>query len=258
MKQNIWVIVIVLALAGGIVWLVANQRNDNEALPQEEKQAQPGEEAQNENLIAQAIYVCDGGKTVNAVFYQGESAAVEPGQMPQPSGSVKVNLNDGRSFDLPQTISASGARYANEDESFIFWNKGDSVMILEEGEERGYTNCASLAANNQEQSIEIISPNGGEKWIKGKKVEISWEAPETIESVNIRLMVADGGEGQSFNAAIAAGVANTGNYEWTVQELYAEVWGINDLPASDKYMLVVEDAQNNSIYDATDSAFAIE
>ena len=34
---------------------------------------------------------------------------------------------------LPQTISASGARYANEDESFIFWNKGNTAFMEQNG-----------------------------------------------------------------------------------------------------------------------------
>ncbi len=34
---------------------------------------------------------------------------------------------------LPQTISADGARYANEDESIVLWNKGDSIFITQNG-----------------------------------------------------------------------------------------------------------------------------
>jgi hypothetical protein len=38
---------------------------------------------------------------------------------------VELMLSDGRSLSLPQVMSASGARYANKDESFVFWNKGN-------------------------------------------------------------------------------------------------------------------------------------
>lgn len=34
---------------------------------------------------------------------------------------------------LPQAMSASGARYANADETIVFWNKGDSVFITQNG-----------------------------------------------------------------------------------------------------------------------------
>jgi membrane-bound inhibitor of C-type lysozyme len=32
---------------------------------------------------------------------------------------------------LPQTMSGSGARYANAGETFVFWNKGDTAFITE-------------------------------------------------------------------------------------------------------------------------------
>lgn len=246
-----------MIFVGAIIWY-ANEQQRETMPPEIQPQDQTQTWIQDENLIAQAAYVCDGGKTIAAAFYEGEQIAAAPGEMPVPSGSVRIILSDGRNYDLPQAISASGARYANDDESFVFWDKGGNAMVLENGEQKDFTGCAVAPADGEGQNIKVISPNGGEEWSKGQKVEILWQASEITKSVNIRLMVADDGEGQSFNAAIATGVDNTGTYEWTVRELYAEVLGINDLPASDKYTLVVEDAQNNSIYDAGDAPFAIE
>ncbi len=61
------------------------------------------------------VFVCDENKSVHAVFYDR---------------GVKVGFpNEPESF-LLQTISASGARYANLDESLVFWNKGDGVTVL--------------------------------------------------------------------------------------------------------------------------------
>lgn len=92
--------------------------------------------------IAQATYLCNGeGKTVQAAFYKGQEYPVQPGEMPIPSGSVKIVLSNGRNFDLPQTISADGGRYANPDESFIFWDKGNTALVLENGVEKNYKNC---------------------------------------------------------------------------------------------------------------------
>lgn len=75
-----------------------------------------------------ASFACDGGKTIQAVFQNEEPRTVD------------LALGDGRMFSLPQALSASGARYTNEDESFVFWNKGDTAFILE-NEEETYTNC---------------------------------------------------------------------------------------------------------------------
>jgi membrane-bound inhibitor of C-type lysozyme len=70
--------------------------------------------------IATAIYRCDGDKGIDATYYPD---------------SVELTLTDGRSLELPQVISGSGARYANGDESFVFWNKGDTAFITEGSDE---------------------------------------------------------------------------------------------------------------------------
>jgi membrane-bound inhibitor of C-type lysozyme len=69
-----------------------------------------------ETPIATAIYKCEGNKGIDATYFPD---------------SVELTLTDGRSMKLPQVISGSGARYANADESFVFWNKGDTAFITE-------------------------------------------------------------------------------------------------------------------------------
>ena len=205
-------------------------------------------------LITQVTYICNGDKTIEAAFYKGETKPVEPGEMPIPSGSVKIVLSDGRSFDLPQTISADGGRYANNDESFVFWSKGDSATILENNIEKDYKGCIVLP----KEGIIVISPNGGETWTKGQKVQISWSAAKEIKFVNIRLSISGNEDSQNFNAAIVSNIPNTGKYEWTVQNLYAEAWGITTLPLSDKYLLTIEDSEHNDVYDVSDVVFSIK
>jgi membrane-bound inhibitor of C-type lysozyme len=51
-----------------------------------------------------------------------------------------LGLSDGRAMVLPQAISASGARYASRNESFVFWNKGRSALVEEAGRQT-YTGC---------------------------------------------------------------------------------------------------------------------
>lgn len=68
-----------------------------------------------------AAFKCDGSKAVTATFYPGVDKYVD------------LSLSDGRKLSVPRAISASGARYANADESFVFWNKGDTAFITENG-----------------------------------------------------------------------------------------------------------------------------
>jgi membrane-bound inhibitor of C-type lysozyme len=81
-----------------------------------------------EQQPVRASFVCDGGKTIGASFIAGTPARAE------------LQLSDGRRLMLPQAISASGARYANADESVVFWNKGRTAFI-DEGGRQTYSEC---------------------------------------------------------------------------------------------------------------------
>ena len=120
-------------LAGAGIWYANNKVNKSPSL------------LPSPSPIAQVIYICNGDKTIDAAFYKGEPKPVEPGEPPIPSGSVKIVLSDGRNFDLPQTISADGGRYANSDESFVFWSKGNGALVLENNVEKSYIGCIVLA-----------------------------------------------------------------------------------------------------------------
>jgi hypothetical protein len=79
-----------------------------------------------------ALFRCEAGRTVQAVFSNGTTP------------SVSLLLSDGRRLVLPQTRSGSGARYANADESIVFWNKGDTAFI-DETSQPGYRGCRSAS-----------------------------------------------------------------------------------------------------------------
>ena len=66
--------------------------------------------------IARANYTCADNKVIYAEFYKN---------------FVHLEFGKQKTLYLPQTISASGARYANLDESIIFWNKGNTAFITE-------------------------------------------------------------------------------------------------------------------------------
>lgn len=91
----------------------------------------------------QILYNCKNSKTIVATYRMGTPTETQPGEMPKPNGSVDALLSDGRVLSLPQTISASGVRYANADESIIFWNKGNGAFILENNKET-FSDCISV------------------------------------------------------------------------------------------------------------------
>ena len=81
--------------------------------------------------IATAKYVCDDDKWVEASYFPDK---------------VDLVLSDGRTLSVPQAMSGSGARYANADESFVFWNTGDDAFITEgDPDKPTFANCTDEA-----------------------------------------------------------------------------------------------------------------
>lgn len=104
--------------------------------------------------IAVVSYLCDGGKSIRAAYYNGTSKPpATPGGPPIPGGRVEVVLSDGRSLELAQTVSASGIRYSNGDpavsggESFVFWSKGNGALVLEHNKEQSYIGCVKVVSD---------------------------------------------------------------------------------------------------------------
>jgi membrane-bound inhibitor of C-type lysozyme len=140
MKNWIIGIVIIVLIALGAWWIWgrdAAQPSTQTTGTADQTIAQP------RTAIASATYACDKGKTITATFFSGpEAPEVQPGQPPQPTGSADVSLDGGASMTLAQTISADGVRYANSDESFVFWNKGNEALVMRNNSmDLDYTNC---------------------------------------------------------------------------------------------------------------------
>ena len=81
----------------------------------------PWEEYCTATIPKTAIFNCDEQKNITAKFYIGDDKYVD------------LTLSDGRKLSVPHAMSASGARYANADESFVFWNKGNTAFVTENG-----------------------------------------------------------------------------------------------------------------------------
>lgn len=100
-------------------------------------------------LLNETMFACHDSKTVDVSFFvpvESTSSALRTDTTPQPKKSVLVVLSDGRSFTLTQTISGSGVRYANTDETIVFWNKGNTAFIEEGSDHKEtYTGCVGAS-----------------------------------------------------------------------------------------------------------------
>ncbi len=151
MKKLLIIAIAIVAIIGGAVVVYLKSNKETTLKP-----------------ISQVSYLCKDKKTIDAVFYKGKTPKVKSGEPPIPNGKVSLILSDGREMDLPQTISASGIRYANNDESFIFWSKGNGAFILENNAQT-YIGCIVIASDlgglpnvyaNSSEGFSIRYPEG--------------------------------------------------------------------------------------------------
>jgi membrane-bound inhibitor of C-type lysozyme len=152
-------IVLLIAIIFALIYIYLPEKSIKEP------QSVSNEPVQTATLINTVLYSCNGGKTINTAYYQGENKPpAGPDMPPIPGGSVVLNLSDGRNMTLNQTISADGARYANPDESFVFWSKGEGALVLENNQEKSYIGCIVVKPELARQDLSQIYSSSTENF----------------------------------------------------------------------------------------------
>ena len=118
MKNALFIVIITMLVFTGI------SCQDQKSWPKN-----TGAEKATGRIINSVTFSCAGNKTVQALFF---------------ADKAELTLSDGRHRLLLQAISASGARYANTDESFVFWNKGNTAFI-EESHKTTFKDCIATS-----------------------------------------------------------------------------------------------------------------
>jgi membrane-bound inhibitor of C-type lysozyme len=133
-KTLIALIVVVLLVVVGVL-VIKKSPNQIPANPTEGKDI---------SITATGSFLCSNGSTIDAIFTEN-------------SAIVSV---DEQVLELPQVVSASGARYANADESFVFWNKGNTVFIEQSGEIT-YNDCLQKDMTPESTMTSATEENDG-------------------------------------------------------------------------------------------------
>ncbi len=118
MNSRGWIILVIIVVLVGAIVLYWTRDHKSVVAPSQ---------ADSESI--QATFECKNDHSITAVF-------------DNKNNTVQLSLSDGRQITLPRALSADGARYANGDESFVFWNVGDTAFITE-GERTTYENCVT-------------------------------------------------------------------------------------------------------------------
>lgn len=155
MNKGIKIIVWIVIIAFIIYTLVHLQTKKQAAVTTPDQNTVSG------NVVS---YQCNNNKTITATFYEGQTLPpTGPGMPPTPGGSAHVVLSDGRTLDLKQTISADGVRYANPEESFVFWSKGNGALVLENNQEKSYIGC--ILVSKDRGGLTNVYHNGSEGFL---------------------------------------------------------------------------------------------
>jgi membrane-bound inhibitor of C-type lysozyme len=130
-KSLIFSIILLIAIIGVGGWYVKTYQK-TEPTPRAEEMLFKKSAAQ---------YVCREGGRFDATFIEPDivSGNTSAGR------SVEIAFEGGDTLSLVQVESASGAKYANADESRVFWAQGNGALMLESNEEKTYKGCMAVA-----------------------------------------------------------------------------------------------------------------
>jgi len=100
---------------------------------------------------------------------------------------------------------------------------------------------AGWDGGSDEPSLQVTSPNGGEKWLKGSNHDVIWMSNGDINRVTIEYSTDHGGEW----ITISAGEKNDGRYSWTIPDT-----------VSDQCVLRIKEKKGDTV-DSSDADFSI-
>ncbi len=104
-----------------------------------------------DTVINSVTFTCADSKNIQAIFFEDK---------------VELNLSDKRNMLLNHAMSASGARYANNDESFVFWNKGNTAFV----EEKNVITFKDCVEKSNDEAKPAVTQMGNPASINCQKV----------------------------------------------------------------------------------------
>jgi membrane-bound inhibitor of C-type lysozyme len=155
LKKSVLLIALIILVILGGYYLLANNKQESNLASDEASQNLVGGDKDEHGCIGSAGYswcaaknscirvweqYCTAAAPKKALFACGEAKEITAVFYPSDDKYVDLALSDGRNMSIPRAVSASGARYAKADESFVFWNKGDTAFITE-GTTTTFSNC---------------------------------------------------------------------------------------------------------------------
>lgn len=143
-------IILVISLIFAALYI---KSKDIKALPETGSHTSP-------EVTRKMSFICQDNKKIDAEFK---------------SDSVLLKLSDGRQKEVKQAVTASGERYASEDEMFVFWTKGVTAFI-QEGEQTSFADCSQIVESSP-KGTGIVTTSGTILCLPHK----NQQGPQTME-----------------------------------------------------------------------------
>ena len=126
------------------------------------------------------------------------------------------------------------------------WQPGGVDTVRGNGFADTFTNSGGVG-DVVPPSVTVNSPNGGEDWKAGSAHAISWTATDAGGVTSVDLACSTDG-GATYPITIAAGIANSGSYAWTVP---------SSATSGARVRVTARDAAGNAGTDGSDANFTI-
>jgi beta-lactamase superfamily II metal-dependent hydrolase len=127
------------------------------------------------------------------------------------------------------------------------WEPGGVDTVRGKGFADTFANSGTPAGDTTPPAVTVSAPDGGEDWKAGSAHAITWTATDAVGVTSVDLAYSTDG-GSTYPNVIAAGMANTGSYSWTVP---------NTPTGSARVRVTARDAAGNTAADGSNANFAI-
>ena len=107
---------------------------------------------------------------------------------------------------------------------------------------------AKTRADEEDPTVTVIAPNGGESWKKGSKQQITWTATDNVDVTAIDIYYSTD-SGATYPNIIATGETNDRIYTWTVPSTLSKTCRVK---------VVAHDATGNTDEDESNADFEIK
>ena len=179
------------------------------------------------------------GQTYNITYNSknaGDYVGIELRKVePQSSWGMIISFNTTNDGTFSWTIP-SGFEGQNSDQQYRILIRSISVSTLSD---------ISDSFTIDTPFLTLLSPTGGEKWIKGETHAIRWEAKSTGDLIDIELFRG----GISYSSIAHNVTSDTMYYLWTIPD---------DLPSDSLYSIKIQSTSPGTIYEYSSSYLSID